>query len=959
MNLFRLYGCNYLFIQSNPFTNLFFMFTANFTLRKCCWAALLLGCLLDNDLSAQSLPAGVTKGASVEGITEYQLKNGLKVLLFPDASKPTITVNITYLVGSRHEGKGEAGMAHLLEHMVFKGSTKHTNIPQELTSHGARPNGTTWLDRTNYYETFAASEENLKWALDLESDRMINSFIKKEDLASEFSVVRNEFEIGENSPQSVLNERVLSAAYLWHNYGKSTIGNRSDIERVPIENLQAFYKKYYQPDNAVLLVAGKIDEAPTLKLIEEYFGSIPRPTRSLVDIPTIEPVQDGERNVVLRRVGDTQALAAGYHIMPGSHADYPAMDVVVELLTNEPSGRLYKKLVETKKVSYQYGYSFSLKEPGFVYFGTELLKEKSIEDAKKTLLNTLDSVAIVVPTKDEVERAKTKLLKDFELAFKSSDRLGLAMSEFIATGDWRLGFIYRDRLEKVVPEDVQRVARYYFKPSNRTVGMFIPEEKPERTEVPDAPDVAAIVKDYKGRAAVAQGEAFDPSPANIDGRTKRIEQPNSIEMALLPKTTRGNEVNARLTFRFGDQKSLLNQATASDFAASMLDKGTTTRTRQQIKDELDKLKAQMNVSGGLNQVNVSIKTTKENLPAVLRIVGDVLKNPAFDANEFEKLRQEQLADIESQRSEPQAIAFNIFQRTMNPYPKEDIRYNMTFDEAAAAIKAAKLDDAKKFYKDFYGGQNATFAAVGDFDETQVRKIVSDEFGLWKANKPFSRLVSEYKSISPGSQSLQTPDKANAMLVAGINLPLRDDDPDYAALMLGNYMLGGGFLNSRLAVRIRQKEGISYGVGSGFSANPFDKTGSFMAYAMYNPDNAERLVKALREELEKVQKEGFTAEELKAAKSGFLQSRMVTRAQDPSLANTLNSYLYLNRTMDWDANFEKKVEALTPEQINSAMKKYIDPAKLTIVQAGDYEKSAKKAAEKQPASSIGGGDTKKN
>ena len=477
--------------------------------------------------------------------------------------------------------------------------------------------------------------------------------------------------------------------------------------------------------------------------------------------------------------------------------------------------------------------------------------------------------------------------------------------------------------------------------------------------MPDAPDVAAMVKDYKGRAPIAQGEAFDPSPANIDGRTKRIEQPNSIEMALLPKSTRGNEVNARLTFRFGDQKSLANQATASNFTASMLDKGTATRTRQQIKDELDKLKAQVNVYGGSNQANVMIKTTKENFPAVLRIVGDMLKNPVFDANEFEKLRQEKLAEIESQRSEPQAIAFNIFQRTMNPYPKEDIRYSMTFDEEAAALKAAKVDDAKKFYKDFYGAQNATFAAVGDFDETQVRKIVSDEFGLWKSTKPFSRLVTEYKSISPGSQALQTPDKANAMLVAGINLPLRDDDPDYPALMLGNYMLGGGFLNSRLAVRIRQKEGISYGVGSGFSAHPLDKSGSFMAYAMYNPDNAERLVKALREELEKVQKEGFTAEELKAAKSGFLQSRMVTRAQDPSLTGTLNNYLYLNRTMDWDAGFEKKVEALTPEQINSAMKKYIDSAKLTIVQAGDFEKTAKKAAEKQPASSVGGGDTKKN
>ena len=904
-----------------------------------------------------ALPEGITKGASVEGITEYNLKNGLKVLLFPDVSKATITVNITYLVGSRHEGKGEAGMAHLLEHMVFKGSTKHTNIPQELTSHGARPNGTTWLDRTNYYETFAATDENLKWALDLESDRMINSFIKKEDLATEFSVVRNEFESGENSPQRVLNERVMSTAYLWHNYGKSTIGNRSDIERVPIDNLRAFYQRYYQPDNAVLVVAGKIDEPKTLALINEYFGAIPRPTRSLSDVPTVEPVQDGERSVMLRRVGDTQVVAAGYHVMPGSHPDYPALDVLIEVLTNEPSGRLYKKLIETKKASQQYGYAFSLKEPGYAYFGVELLKEKSLDDAKNTLLNTLDSVSIKAPTKDEVDRARAKLLKDVELYFKSSDQIGLAMSEFIATGDWRLGFLYRDQLEKVSPADVVRVARYYFKPSNRTVGLFIPDATPDRVDVPDAPNVMAMVKEYKGRAAMAQGEAFDASPANIDGRTKRVELPNTIEMALLPKTTRGNEVNVRMTLRYGDIKSLAGKSSMSSYAAQMLDKGTMTRNRQQIKDEFDKLKAQVNVFGGGNSASVSIKTTKDNLPDVMRVVGDILKNPAFDANEFDKLKQEQLAQIESQRSDPQAIAGQLFQRTMNPYPKEDVRYVKTFDEEVADIKALKLDDLKKFHTDFYGAQNATVSIVGDFDETQLRKVISNEFGIWKAKMPFSRIVSEYKAIPAEPKNVETPDKANALLLAGFNLPMRDDDPDYAALVLGNYMLGGGFLNSRLATRIRQKEGISYGVGSNVSAGPFDKAGMFMTYAIYNPENSERLVKALREELEKVQKEGFTAEELNAARSGYLQSRQVSRAQDASLAGTLNSNLYLNRTMAWDADFEKKMEALTLESVNVAMKKHIDPAKLTIIQAGDFAKAAKKTAEQQPASSVGTG--KKN
>ncbi|GAB4035269.1 M16 family metallopeptidase [Spirosoma jeollabukense] len=924
-------------------------------------AALLVSSLTlssaQNKPAAVALPEGVTKGASVEGISEYNLKNGLKVLLFPDPSKPTITVNITYLVGSRHEGLGETGMAHLLEHMVFKGSTKHTNIPQELTSHGARPNGTTWLDRTNYYETFSATDENLKWALDLESDRMVNSFIKKEDLATEFSVVRNEFERGENSPQSVLNERVVSASYLWHNYGKSTIGNRSDIEKVPIENLQAFYKKFYQPDNAVLVIAGKIDEAKTLAMVNQYFASIPRPTRVLQPTYSIEPTQDGEKLVTLRRVGDTKVVSALYHIMPGSHPDYPVMDVVIELLTNEPSGRLYKALIDTKKASQEYGYSFTTKDPGYVYFAAEMLKDKSIDEAKAALLSTLDSVAIKAPSKEEIDRAKAKILKDVELSFKNAERVGLAMSEYIATGDWRLGFLYRDALEKVTSADVQRVANYYFKPSNRTVGMFIPDAMPDRVDVPNAPDIAAMVKDYKGRALVAQGEAFDPSPANIDGRTRRSEQPNTIELALLPKSTRGNEVNARMTLRYGDEKSLMNKSAISVFTASMLDRGTTTRSRQQIQDELDKLKAQVSVSGGANQVNITMKTTKENLPAVIRIVGDMLKHPAFDAKEFDNLKQEQLAGIESQRSEPESMAFTAYQRQMNPYPKEDIRYTSTPDEDVADVNALKLDDLKQFHKDFYGAQNATMSIVGDFDETPVRKVITDEFGTWKAKKPFSRLVSTYNDIKPTPQSLEAPDKANAFMVAGVNIPLRDDDPDYPALVLGNYMLGGGFLNSRLAVRIRQKEGISYGVGSQLSANPLDKTGMFMTYAIYNPENAERLEKAFREEMDKAVKEGFTADEIKAARSGLLQARMVARAQDPSLAGTLNNYLYLNRTLNWDAEFEKKIESLTPEQVNAAMKKHIDPSKISIIKAGDFAKAAKKATDAQPASAVGGG--KKN
>lgn len=892
---------------------------------------------LQSDKAVLAPPVKVT---TVEGITEYRLQNGLRVLLFPDHSKQTATVNITYMVGSKHENYGETGMAHLLEHLVFKGTPKHPNIPQELTEHGARPNGTTWTDRTNYFETFNATDENLEWALDLEADRMVNSFISKKDLESEMTVVRNEFEAGENDPFGVLLERVMSTAYLWHNYGKSTIGSRADIENVPIERLQAFYRRYYQPDNAVLTVVGKIDEEKTLKMINEKFGVIPKPAREIQATYTTDPVQDGERSVVLKRVGDVQVALAAYHIPAGSHPDYAPLDVLTQILGTEPSGRLYKALVDSKKASHAGAFNFQWKEPGLMFAYAQVLKEASLDEAKTIMMKTLDDVATNPPTQEEVERAKNELIKQIELMFNSSERIGLTLSESIGAGDWRLLFLTRDRIKAVTVDDVKRVAAHYLKPDNRTTGLFIPTEKPERAEIPPTPNVDELVKDYKGNEAVSAGEAFDPSPTNIEARTTRSSLPNGMELALLPKKTRGESVEARITLRFGDQKSLAGKATAADFAGSLLDRGTSKHTRQEIKDEFDRLKANVSIGGGATQAYVNITTTKPNLPEVLKLVAEILKEPVFPQDEFEKLKNEQLAEIESQRSEPQAIAIINIQRHINPYEKTDPRYITTFDEDVTNIKSVTLDQVKDFHKNFYGTNNATMAVVGDFDAAEITKLATDLFGNWKSGQGYERLVSKAVPVETINKAFETPDKANAFFVAAYNFQMRDDHPDYPALVLGNYMLGGGFLNSRLATRIRQKEGLSYGVGSQFNAGSLDTVGSFFAYAIYAPENAEKLEAAFQDEIRKAINEGFTAEEIAAAKSGWAQSRTVSRSQDGGVAGTLNHYLFINRDFIWDKTFEEKVAALTPEQVNAAMKKHITPEKINIVKAGDFAKTKK-------------------
>ena len=846
---------------------------------------------------------------------------------------------MTYLVGSRQEGSGERGMAHLLEHMVFKGSPKHTNIPQELTGHGARPNGTTSYDRTNYFETFQATDENLKWALNLESDRMVNSFIRKSDLDSEMTVVRNEFEASENNSINVLLEHAESAAYLWHPYGRSVIGNRADIENVPIDKLQAFYRNFYQPDNAVLTVSGKVDEPKLVAMVNDYFSLIPAPSRKLEVTYTVEPAQDGEREVTLRRVGDIQAVLALYHIPAGSDPDFAALSVLASVLSDNPSGRLYKALVDGKKAAAVLALTRPQYDPGTAVFGAVVNKADSVENARKVLLDTLAGVVKEPPSKEEVDRARTRLLANIELQLRNSETIGLSMSEWISEGDWRLLFLNRDRLRKVTAEDVQRVASAYLKTSNMTVAEFIPDATPDRSTIPARGDVAAMLKDYKGDAAMAQGEAFDPSPTNIEARIRRQTLPSGMKLSLLSKKTRGNTVSATIRLHFGTLERLQGQDVAATMAMQILIRGTKNKNRQQIQDELDRLKARVFIGGSATAATATIESVRENLPAVLRLVADVFREPAFPESEFDPMRKLLLAQIDNAKSEPQVIGSVELQRTLRPHPAGDVRATMTLPEQAEELQKVTLGNARRFYEQFAGASNAEMAVVGDFDVQEIGNLAGELFGNWKSSAPFERVTDPYQKVAPANQSIQTPDKQNAMFAAGLRLNLSNNDADYPAMVLANFMLGGGFINSRLATRIRQKDGLSYGISSGLIAAPTVKDGSFLVQAIAAPQNIEKVEAAFKEEMEKALKDGFTGDEVAAAKSGWLQMQKVNRSGDGTLAAIIATDDFNERTLSWDDGLERKVADLTPQQIVEALRRNLDMSAVSIIKAGDFTKAA--------------------
>ena len=911
---------------------------------------------------ANTLPEGIKQIRHLEGITEYRVEsNGLTVLLAPDESNSSVTVNMTYLVGSRHENYGQTGMAHLLEHMIFKGTSNVRNALAEFSKRGLQANGTTADDRTNYYATFAANTDTLDWYIRWQADAMVNSLILREDLDSEMTVVRNEMERSENSPVSMLVQRVKSAAYEWHNYGKAIIGARSDVEGVDIDQLRNFYRTYYQPDNAVLTIAGKFDVTQTLQVIADAFAPIPRPQRSLPRQYTNEPVQDGERRVTLRRVGGTPYVAALYHIPAGTHPDYAPVSLATQMLSDTPSGRVYKALVPTGLAASVFGYAWNNMDPGTVLFGAELSPDQNPDKALAVLSQNIESAGTQPFTEEELNRAKSQWLNGWNQIYSDMTRVGIRLSDSIALGDWRMFFKQRDLIREATLEQVQQAAQRYFLQANRTEGVYIPTDKPARAPALAPIDIQALLDGYENDQAKSEASAFDSSPENIDAMTQRkvLNLPSgSIRMALLPKATRGERVDAIITARFGDADSLKGKATISTMTASMLAYGTSKMSRQEIDDRFNELDTRFSVGGGGTGVSIRLSSRKDTLPQAIELALHLLKEASFPQDQFVEQRNIALTDIKSSMTEPEAVAQDALGRYQNPWPSDDLRYVPTFQESIERIQKVSRDDLVAFHREFYGNGHITMAIVGAFEPQAIESIITAELGQWKRAAPYKRINDPFTPITPIEMMLETPDKANAFFLATLPIKMQDTDPDYPALIMANYLLGQSH-NSRLWMRIRETEGLSYSVGSSLSASSFEPSANWTVYAIYAPENLPRLKTALQQEFERAIKEGFTQDELSAGIEGLLNLRMLSRSRDASLTSAWMSYLETNRTFEWAQKFDDRLKSLTVQEVNDALRTYIKPSELAQAFAGDFSKDKAQSiapaavpspAEKQPSPS---------
>lgn len=878
--------------------------------------------------------------SNTEGVKEYSLNNGMRVLLLADASQSNMVVNIVYNVGSKDEGYGEKGMAHLLEHMLFKSTKNLGDIKKQLSDKGGQANGTTWFDRTNYYEIFPSNDENLKWSLQMEADRMINATILQTDLDKEFSVVRNEFEIGENNPTRVMIQNVFSNGYTWHNYGNSTIGSKEDIERVKSPTLRKFYEKYYQPDNATLIIAGKFDEKNALKYITDYFSVLKKPERNLGGTYTVEPAQNGEKYFEIKRNNDQQIIAAGYHTSAFADKDFAALSALYEILTSDPSGYLYKNLVETQKVSSIWTFSPVVRDPGMVYFNFDVPKDKNLDETTSLIRTELDKVSSIKFSQDDLKRAKAKLIKGIENERNNTIDFAINLTEIVGAGNYKLGFLYRDNVENLKLEDINRVAQKYFKNNNRTIGVFRPSSNEERVFPSEFRDqqIADLVKDYKGKALEKEPAPFEASIANVKKNLTEGKLSNGMKYGLINKELKGDKIQGTFRFRIGNEKDLEGKESIGSMTASLLKAGTKTKTKEQIQDELDQMKSSVGAYVYGQNLIISIDTYKQYYPKVMAILQDMLTNATFPENELTKTITETNTWLEGQLKDPNAIANNELQRLAAPYPKTSIFYVASLQEQIDDNKKVTKAQVEDFYKNIMGASDGVGTLIGSIDAKTASSELEKTFGKFTAKSKFTEVKPTFFETKKQDKNIITPDKENAVALGTSSFKMTQDHPDYAPLVMANEILGsGGFLSARLPMRLREKDGISYGVGSYLNIPVSNDVSSWNYYAYLNPTKRDAVEVAIKEEVSKAIASGFTQQELDSNKKSYANERTTSLGTDNTLINLVNTQLLFGRSLDKYDEQNAKIQNLKLSEVNAALKKYLSENNVISVFAGDFNK----------------------
>ncbi len=898
--------------------------------------------------------AGFTHVKTVGAITEYRLEsNGLQVLLMPEHSSPTLTLMVTYRVGSRNEVTGTTGATHLLEHLMFKGSKNYSrdkgnNIDQILERVGAQYNATTWTDRTNYYANMG--REHLDTAMALEADRMRNLLLRESDRQPEMTVVRNEFEMGENSPIQALYKELYQTAFVAHPYHHSTIGHRSDIEKVSIDKLRAFYDTYYWPNNATVTVIGDFEPAQVLALVKKRFGIHPRSPKPIPEIYTEEPTQTGARRTIVKRPGELGVVAVSHKIPPSTHPDFPAVLMMSAILADGKNSRLYQAITNQNLATGAEADVGIFRDASLHTVFAPLAPNIPHEEVEKRILQEIERMKKDGATAAELQAAKAKNAADS--AYKLDGSFGIAgqLNEFIAAGDWTLFYQLDEALQKVTLADVQRVAQHYLQEDSSTTGWFVPvkadkEKAPEKVaslHVHDAIQPAyyhdprlnnAPNATKKGAVTARDTGATGQMDSKIASKVQRSTIADTgIDFIAYPMGVK-NVVTLRATFPAGRSQQISHGGNPAipTLTAMLLDEGTTTQDKFAITQKLEAVGASIGFSAGNDLLSVGAQMLKKDVPLVLGLMAEQLRTPAFHAEEFAKAKQKLLAGLQRSLESTDARAADAYNRSI--YPQGHLNRGLSTEEMRAAIEAATLDEVKAFHQNYYGTASMKLVMTGDVDVAATQAVLAQVFQGWNKGQPLPQPAQTASLPQPAVLDVKMDGKTSVSVILGQPTGLRYRDPDYHALRIATAILGSGF-TGRLMATVRDQEGLTYSIGASLQNDTF-YDGDWHIGASFAPTLLDKGIASTQHQLQKWLKAGVTEAEVQDRKSNLIGAFKVSLATTGGMASALLGAVNRGYDPAWLDELPAHLEAITTPQVNAAIRKYLKPENMVLVKAGSF------------------------
>ena len=892
---------------------------------------------------------------SQQKIEEYKLENGFRVILAQNDKENKVFMNTVYLTGSLNDPQGKGGLAHLLEHLVFKGTQniKGEEFQRRLDQYTLMTNASTDYYSTKYTNVIRPEQNVINEVIHLEAERMDKLVLQEKFVPSEISIVKREREVRMDQPFSVMMDQMWKSAYGNQYLGRLPIGDLNELQSIKMDELNKFYRTWYAPNNAVMVISGKFDKAEVLKQIDQKFSPIAaRQVPAQTKVPVLDSSKIKQRNFLVQKGSD---LAKFNVYLNGKNEKIkPELVLVPYLYSMQPSGHLYQSMVETGLSTAVESTTWLDQDFNLVFIGAIYAPN---HDAKKVESALISGVEKNQPFNEtELNRVKNLIQNQSESVLSNAAALGGRLSDYYVSyqGDWSQYFTDLDNIKKLKLTDVNQTLTQFLVPQHRISGDIqpTPEEQKKALKQKQASEPAKTLTQTDLQAEplkdsrVYQQEvaeyvkASKQSLVNTEKKIQRGTLKNGIQYALYPTSTRDDKTYATISIDFGTEKSLFNQGEALDLMAYLLLRGSDQYSLQDIADKSIEAGGGATANAAGNSITIQIVAKKEKFADYFKFMLEVLKKPKFEQSQFDLIKSQSLSALDRPYTEPETVAALTMTRLLETYQPGDLRYHFEPEFSKQQIKAATVEQVKTLYQNFFVSNHAQIAITGDYQAKTMLKILQKEFGGWKAQLPYQRLSSDYQAYPAQKVHTLSEQREFGNYQSILTFPVGADHPDTPALMVFSYILGDSQLSSRLAQELREKNALVYGFGSGLNLDEWLDSGALTIEANYTAGKSAQVSQGVHKVLNDLLSKGVTEQELEAAKANILKKRVTALEDERNIHRMLTPQLEHHRDLLFREKRDQALAKLTKADVDAVIKKYIKLDQFVEVMADQYGKAQK-------------------